>query len=269
MTWTGQQTVDWFINHGVHYYGPSTGTLKNEYNGQSYANPFTVDVGRATTTSAGELYCADSVVDALMHAGIDIRQDCPMYCNCNSLFAYMLAAPATGLKGFKTVSIRDAQPGDVALLHFGGNWGHATMIRAASSGDYFHTMEGDTSNAKWPGSDSVGGVTTPRDRLISQWSTATNYVHVFRPTGYATSAAGSTQVAATPEPTPVKNGDSGTRVVHLQQGLNKVLTLTTDGQFGNATEAAVKHYQGLKGLTADGVVGPVTITALTKDGVTL
>lgn len=56
-----------------------------------------------------------------------------------------------------------------------------------------------------------------------------------------------------------------TVVQHLQLMLNQrggYPHLAEDGDFGPATEAAVKHYQGNEGLTADGVVGALTWTSL-------
>ena len=45
-----------------------------------------------------------------------------------------------------------------------------------------------------------------------------------------------------------------------QQLLNRHISagLSTDGIFGNLTEAAVRRFQGERGLAADGIVGPIT-----------
>lgn len=56
-----------------------------------------------------------------------------------------------------------------------------------------------------------------------------------------------------------------TAVAHLQLMLNQrggYPPLVEDGDFGPATEASVRHYQGNEGLTVDGVVGRQTWASL-------
>ena len=62
----------------------------------------------------------------------------------------------------------------------------------------------------------------------------------------------------------VKRGSLGGAVRRLQAWLNDVggNTLAEDGQFGAATEAAVRAYQQANGLVADGIVGQKTWAAL-------
>lgn len=58
--------------------------------------------------------------------------------------------------------------------------------------------------------------------------------------------------------TVLKKGDKGENVKTLQ----KALGLTADGIFGTNTETAIKKYQKSKGLTVDGIVGSATLKAL-------
>lgn len=62
----------------------------------------------------------------------------------------------------------------------------------------------------------------------------------------------------------IRRGSKQTKAVkELQLLLNKNgASLVIDGDFGQRTEAAVLNYQLFHGLTADGVVGPATWTAL-------
>ena len=66
--------------------------------------------------------------------------------------------------------------------------------------------------------------------------------------------------AATPV---LRRGDKNASVSLLQTKLNAAgYQVGTDGDFGPGTDAAVKQFQAAKGLTADGIVGPRTWTAL-------
>ncbi|MEA4928605.1 MAG: peptidoglycan-binding domain-containing protein [Candidatus Limiplasma sp.] len=63
----------------------------------------------------------------------------------------------------------------------------------------------------------------------------------------------------------VKRGCKGGAVRRLQTWLNDVQggdLLAEDGDFGPATDAAVRVFQRAQGLTADGIVGPKTWAAL-------
>lgn len=66
-------------------------------------------------------------------------------------------------------------------------------------------------------------------------------------------------------PPTIKMGSRGPDVKKAQQLLNqKGYTLVTDGDFGPSTQAAVKNFQRINGLTDDGIIGPKTWEALTK-----
>src|SRR3989442_4090963 len=60
-----------------------------------------------------------------------------------------------------------------------------------------------------------------------------------------------------------KRTDSGPKVKLIQEWLSlNGFQLTSDGDFGAATEFAVKQFQAKAGLTQDGIVGPLTFARL-------
>jgi hypothetical protein len=63
---------------------------------------------------------------------------------------------------------------------------------------------------------------------------------------------------------PLTPGDTGKQVKILQQALKALgfYTGKADGDYGPNTQNAVEQFQGSKGLTADGIVGQQTLTAL-------
>ena len=84
--------------------------------------------------------------------------------------------------------------------------------------------------------------------------------------GVTTQNPGTTRptVTATPAPSSLKNGSKGSAVKSLQQRLKELgyYSGSVDGDFGDATEAAVRAFQKQNGLTVDGKAGTKTITKL-------
>ena len=76
------------------------------------------------------------------------------------------------------------------------------------------------------------------------------------------------QSALTAEAASYRKGDSGGTVTEIQKRLRSwgYYDGAVDGVFGSKTEAAVKAFQKKNGLTADGVVGPMTLAALGLSG---
>jgi Putative peptidoglycan binding domain len=80
----------------------------------------------------------------------------------------------------------------------------------------------------------------------------------------ASTPANTTPTAQAPSQT-LSPGATGPQVKTLQQALTALgYPVTADGDYGPATQAAVVKFQTAKGLTPDGVVGPVTLAELQK-----
>ena len=84
--------------------------------------------------------------------------------------------------------------------------------------------------------------------------------------GAVTVSAGMTTRVQHAVPATIRQGSVGVAVELAQYELSRVLILSgsqdVDGRFGPRTARAVRDYQQRKGLTADGVVGPRTWTAM-------
>lgn len=88
---------------------------------------------------------------------------------------------------------------------------------------------------------------------------------VHNPTTPTTTASTPTvRNAVTPPTSTLKPGDTGSQVTNLQQTLTALgyLTGAADGNYGPATQSAVARFQRASGLTADGIFGSQTLSAL-------
>ena len=103
-----------------------------------------------------------------------------------------------------------------------------------------------------------GGVETTTS-LVTTTATLT--------TTLTTSTTPSTTTSSTPATLPegvvLRRGAKGAEVRQVQEALVALgYSTTIDGKFGPDTAQAVKSFQASSGLTADGVVGPATRSAL-------
>ena len=104
--------------------------------------------------------------------------------------------------------------------------------------------------------------------MYSQVSSANGNTSSSQNVSQGTSPVGN-QMASVPKPSfsltggNLKVGSSGTNVSQLQTLLGG---LTVDGKYGPKTQQAVMDFQTKNGLKADGIVGPLTMAALNKQG---
>ena len=98
------------------------------------------------------------------------------------------------------------------------------------------------------------------------YATASNYVNTLCSTveRYSLDKYDMDNVTVPAQPHPIlRKGSRGEEVKKLQSALtHNGFVTTSDGIFGPATEQNVISFQGMKGLTKDGIVGPQTWKAL-------
>jgi peptidoglycan hydrolase-like protein with peptidoglycan-binding domain len=116
------------------------------------------------------------------------------------------------------------------------------------------TADGVVGPATW-NVIGVGGEQTlkpPPSALVQQQPQNQNANTTAAQNGPGGAAAGANE--AGPAGTPASGGSKWDAVTRLQAALH----LTTDGEFGPETEAAIRRLQARHGLNVDGVVGPAT-----------
>ena len=156
--------------------------------------------------------------------------------------AHAKAFQRSGRWHFGLAGIR---PGDIVFFDWSGTRDidkidHVGIVEACFSDGTIGTLEGNTSDA-----------------FLRRKRNASTVV------GYGRPAYGD----AAPLPSGdgmLRRGSSGAAVRSLQQQLNTVMgsKLAVDGDFGPATEAAVRAFQARYGLEVDGVYGPKSAAAM-------
>lgn len=144
---------------------------------------------------------------------------------------------------FKTAN---PEVGDIVFFKYSTNtrWtNHVGLVEKVNNDGSITTIEGNTSTK----SNDNGGAVMRRTRKIN--SSVVGF--------------GSMSESVKTKYPILRQGSRGADVVKLQKALNKYgYLLTEDGIFGSNTYIAVIAFQGLKGLTKDGVVGEKTWKAL-------
>ena len=110
-----------------------------------------------------------------------------------------------------------------------------------------------------------GGVETTTSLVTTTTTLTTTLTTSTTPSTTSTTTTSSTPTAPAPLPEGVvlRRGAKGVEVRQVQEALVALgYSTTIDGKFGPATAQAVKSFQASSGLTADGVVGPGTLSAL-------
>jgi cytoskeletal protein RodZ len=111
----------------------------------------------------------------------------------------------------------------------------------------------------------TGGTDTTTSLLTTTATLTTTLTTSTTPSTTETTTASptSTTPPTLPKGVVLRRGAKGAEVSQVQAALVALgYSTSVDGKFGPATAQAVKSFQASSGLTADGVVGPTTLSAL-------
>ncbi len=151
------------------------------------------------------------------------------------------------------------QPGDIIYFKSSRNSNRTNHIGIVTSysGGTVYTIEGNTNSATV---STDGGAVASKSYSISN----TYIVYICCPS--YTEVELPLDQGITDTSTTLKKGSSGQSVMQLQTSLNTIMNagLAVDGEFGSATETAVKNFQTAYGLDIDGIVGPLTIAKINE-----
>lgn len=150
------------------------------------------------------------------------------------------------------------QVGDIVIFYRNGEFAH-TGIVISVNGDYFKTIEGNTSSSS--GIVPNGGEVCEKGYYNSQLP-GTKFC---RP-DYSIVTSISSGTTPSSNLAELKLGDTGLEVKALQESLIKLGyscgSYGADGEFGSGTKSAVKKYQKEHNLTVNGVANKNTLESI-------
>ena len=141
-----------------------------------------------------------------------------------------------------------------------------TPYAGTQGGDTGTSTSGSQPTINW--NDDWGGTSTTNAGSTATATPSNSSIVVVTPTPKpASTTSSSSSATATPATTTLKKGSTGSDVRTMQQRLKELgyLTGSADGDFGTATEEAVKAFQKANGLTVDGKAGTKTLQKLYSD----
>ena len=183
---------------------------------------------------------------------------------CGALYCYTPSGAAAFRKAGRYVKRGQGRPkpGDVVFFYSSakGRIGHTGIVEKVS-GNYVYTIEGNTSG----GSSLVtngGGVAAKKYALTS------SYIDGYGRPDYAGAGTNIEVKALEPGDRLLVNGMEGDDVKALQKALIRLGfscgSWGADGDFGDATEMAVRAFQRAYGCAVDGEYGPESHAAMVK-----
>ncbi|MEU5362554.1 peptidoglycan-binding protein [Streptomyces sp. NPDC005925] len=179
------------------------------------------------------------------------RQDCSGYVSM-TLGLWKPGPNTVGLAGDRSlttpITLGALKPGDLLIDASGDNTTRHVVI--------FEKWT-DSSHSSYLAYEQRGTYGTTHRTLTYGLSSGSEY-KPYHPVNISDSTTPPTASWPT-----LRNGSSGTDVKSAQYLLrSRGHSLTADGAFGSGTETQVKAFQQANGLTADGVIGPNTWSAL-------
>lgn len=216
----------------------------------------------------GYAYCGATQLALCEALGLDIA---PVTSHARLLYVPAIVQDAKAAGRWRP-SVQ-SQPGDWCVFRWDGNMNtdqgnHVTMVLANNPAkDYITVIGGNHGDGITSGERGVFVRTWPRSVVLGTVNRQAAYTA--EPTKTATAApAGGKPV--------LQIGSTGTAVRNLQTGLLGVFPAYAkpiansggaDGIYGPGTKQVVTEFQKRSGLTADGVVGPLTWAALGRAGI--